>query len=385
MTNPAPKILYLVHDLNDPGVHKRVAMLRDGGARVVVGGFHRGSQVPAQISVAPAFTFGQTHNGKFVQRLVAVFKQIMRIGRYRADFADADIIIARNLEMLALAVRGRAVVAPQKPVIVYEVLDIHRLLLNDGPVGMILRRLEGSLAARAVLLLTSSPAFVEQYFKPRSCVNLPTRLVENKVYDPSGLVPTAIPHRIPGPPWVIGWFGAIRCATSLRILKELVTSSHGQVRVVIRGRPAYDQFENFDRDVTNTPGLEFLGPYKNPDDLAAIYSAVHFTWAIDYFEKGLNSSWLLPNRIYEGGAFGSVPIALAAVATGQLLKRYQIGAMLDEPLLPALQAFFGTLTSSQYQTMADGCKAVPRPTWVADTNDARDLVTILSSLKGPAP
>lgn len=380
LTLPGPKILYLVHDLNDPGVARRVAMLRDGGAHVIVFGFYRGAVAKSSLAGAPAVALSATRNGNFIGRIGAVIWHLFTLQKYKTDFAAADIIIARNLEMLALAVRGCALTRTKVPV-VYEVLDIHRLMVRDDMIGMILRTLEGWLGKRADLLITSSPAFVAHYFRPRSKLNLPIRLIENKVYNSLGRLPAAPPPQTPGPPWVIGWFGAIRCRKSLAILKHLVAQSNGQIQVIIRGRPAYDQFENFDRDVSNTPGLQFMGPYQYPDDLALIYGQIHFTYTVDYFEEGLNSSWLLPNRLYEGGAMGRVPIALAPVATGAFLEKHHIGVRLQEPLLPALQTFFSRLTPDQYHTLAATCAAVPRTNWVADQNEMYDLVAFLSSLK----
>jgi hypothetical protein len=53
--------------------------------------------------------------------------------------------------------------------------------------------------------------------------------------------------------------------------------------------------------------VHYLGRYRNPSDLPTIYGDVHFSWAIDYYERGLNSAWLSPCRMYEGSLYGSVP------------------------------------------------------------------------------
>jgi succinoglycan biosynthesis protein ExoL len=74
------------------------------------------------------------------------------------------------------------------------------------------------------------------------------------------------------------------------------------VAVEIRGRPSRTEFDDFDAQVANVPAsasaaLHACGP-------ARLYGDVHFAWAIDWFEAGANSAWLLPNRIYEGGRHG---------------------------------------------------------------------------------
>jgi hypothetical protein len=219
---------------------------------------------------------------------------------------------------------------------------------------------------------------VKNYFHKMSRVNLPVRLVENKLYAPAGINRT---ERAPGPPWRIGWFGAIRCRDSLDNLCELARQNPGRIEIMIRGRPAYNQFDDFfDRIVAKTPGVSFLGAYKNPEDLAAIYSDVHFTWAIDRFEAGQNSAWLLPNRIYEGGAYASVPIAEKTVETGRFLDRLQIGVTLDDPLGKALSDFFEGLTEKHYLELQRKAADVPLALWVYDRNDCAELVTYLQGL-----
>ncbi len=365
-----PSILYLVHDIADPAVKRRVAMLKDGGANVTLIGFTR-----TDAKIPNAIDLGRTYDGNFLQRLGSVLAVIGRIQEYKRHFTACDLIIARNMEMLAIAVRGKRF-SPSVP-LVYECLDIHRLLLGQGLASRALRWLEGQLCKRASLLLTSSPAFIREYFDTRSSVRLPSKLVENKVY---GIAPVAA-ERTPARPWRIGWFGAIRCRKSLDILRELVRASNGAVEVVIRGRPALDQFDDFHRAVSSVPGLRFAGSYEYPADLASIYNEVHFTWAIDMFEEGLNSSWLLPNRLYEGCAHGAVPIAVSSVETGRFLSELRIGVPLPQPLGASLAAFFAQLTEAQYRTLAEAVGAVPKERWVCGAGDCRELVSYLTSLK----
>jgi succinoglycan biosynthesis protein ExoL len=372
------KILYLVPDLGDPAVPKRLAMLQAGGATVTVMGFRRGSEAVMHVAGHPAIDLGQTHNGRFVQRIAAILRETVRISRQRVLFEEAEVILARNLEMLALAVRGRSL-CTVKPKLVYECLDIHRLMLNAGPVGKALRGLEGWLAKRAGALLTSSPAFVTGYFAKLSTVRLPIRLVENKVFAESE-VRGQVSEVRKNLPWKIGWFGAIRCRQSLQILSELVRASEGAVEVIIRGRPALDQFEDFAASTTTVPGLTFRGPYTSAD-LAVIYGEVHFSWAIDRFEAGQNSSWLLPNRLYEGGLYGAVPLAESTVETGRFLTRLGVGVPLPNPLPQALAEFFQGLTPESYQTLAEAAAVIPRETWVYDEGDCQELVAYLGQAR----
>lgn len=377
MTAPLA-ILYLAHDLSDPAIHRRVQMLKDGGAAVTVAGFHRTDSPINDISGCPVLPLGRTYNGRFIQRIGAVLRTLLRPSAGIPALAP-DVIIARNLEMLAIGVRARSA-APRAPVLVYESLDIHRLLLGRGITARGLRELEGWLSRRASLLVTSSPSFVTQYFTPVSRVRLPVTVCENKIYDAGGALTAAAPARGEGPPWRIGWFGIIRCRKSLALLSSLVRESGGAIEVVIRGRPALDQIPEFHDIVAATPGMRFEGPYSYPADLAAIYGCVHFSWAIDMYEEGLNSSWLLPNRLYEGGMFDAVPIAIEDVATGAYLSQLGLGVTLARPLGTALEKFFARLTPDRYRALSETARNIPRGQWRHTRGDGLRLVSDLRAL-----
>jgi len=239
-----------------------------------------------------------------------------------------------------------------------------------------LRMLEGCLTKRAALIITSSPAFIREYFEKRTSIKLPVLLLENKVF---GAGPITIPAPRPAaPPWRIGWFGAIRCRKSLDILSEIAKAHKGLVEIIIRGRPAYDQFDDFDAQV-NAAGIHFGGAYT-PDDLAKIYGDIHFSWAIDMFEEGQNSAWLLPNRMYEGGLYGAVPITAQGVETSRFAHALGIGHSLAEPKGEQLTQFLKNLTPQTYASMAHAVAQIAHDTWRMDAAESVQLVERLAQL-----
>jgi succinoglycan biosynthesis protein ExoL len=380
---PVLRVLYLVHDLSDPAVGRRVAMLRAGGAEVALAGFRRGPSPGDSYAPAPV-ELGRTSDGRFAQRLAAVAGAALSLGTKLKGVARPDVIIGRNLEMLALANRAKAVFGADIP-IAYECLDIHRLLLGSGVVGKAMRGAERFFSRDAVLLLTSSPAFMREYFEHFGQFSAPVALLENKVLELERR-PAADLKRAPlpenGEPWRIGWFGALRCRKSLELLAAVTRRLEGRFELVLRGRPARSEFDDFDGFVAAEPHLRFEGPYRNPDDLAAIYGEVHFCWAIDFFEEGLNSSWLLPNRLYEGCRHGAVPIAIGRTETGRFLAERRLGLLLDDPSADALTAMLGGIGARDFAARRRRIIEQDRGTWVSDLGDCRALVGRLGALAG---
>jgi succinoglycan biosynthesis protein ExoL len=122
----------------------------------------------------------------------------------------------------------------------------------------------------------------------------------------------------------------LRCRKSLSFLQELVRNSNGRINVLLAGKPSPAELPDLESEVAATPGMRFVGSY-GPDDLAELYGQCHFAWTIDWFEEGLNSSWLLPNRLYEAIAFGAVPIALSNIEVGRWLRQHQSGLTVESP------------------------------------------------------
>jgi succinoglycan biosynthesis protein ExoL len=364
-------------------------MLRAGGARVTLSGFRRTANPIADVEGLRPIDLGATRDGRFGQRLAAVAKAAVSVGAKLAKMPRPDLIIARNLEMLALARRAKSTLGASVP-IVYECLDIHRLLLRGDFLGKSLRATERFLARDVKLLVTSSPAFIANYFNPFGQIAAPIELLENKYFDAVALPPDEVVanDKPIAPPWRIGWFGALRCRRSLELLADFSRRMEGRFEIVLRGRPALSEFPDFHGLVESEPFLSFRGPYRNPEDMAAIYREVHFSWAIDFFEAGQNSEWLLPNRLYEGCRFGAVPISMGNTETGRFLNRQDIGVLLPQATPGALDAALATMDQTRFSGLKSRVLAHDPGMWSHDRGDCRALVEKLrhlTTLRGPLP
>ena len=377
------KLAYFVHDLTDPAVRRRVRMLQAGGAQPVVLGFRRAETAPASVEGAPAIDLGRTYDGRLAHRARSTALAAISPERWRSALLGVQGVMARTLEMLGVASAARRTCGLQGP-LVYECLDIHRIMLGGSAVSRAMRALERALLRRTDLLIVSSPAFIEAYFGPWQGVGrdlaTPTLLVENKVLELTGEAAARPSALAPGPPWRIAWMGAIRCRRSLDILTDLASRRPDLVEVAIHGRPAYGEFADFDGQVAASPNVRYGGPYV-AEDLPDLYGQAHFAWAIDYMEEGQNSSWLLPNRVYEASRHGAAPIALGGVQTGRFLAELGIGLRISSP--DRLEGVLEQLTPADYQQLRRALKATPAGAFVAREHDCRALVEAIR-MAGPA-
>jgi succinoglycan biosynthesis protein ExoL len=357
-------------------------MLKIASAQIVVIGFRRTAARMNDVEGCETIDLGRTRDGALLARAGSIASAAMRLQRLEKVLRGCRVVLARNLEMLFLAVKARRRYVPNASV-VFECLDIHRILLGKGLPGSLLRSIESTLMQDVDLILTSSPRFISEYFDPRD-FNRPIRIIENKVLlSDSDIGRPSRSSQQAGPPWKLGWFGMIRCRRSFEILRSVARDAEGSLQVRIAGRPSPKEFPNFETLLAESPHVTFTGAYRS-DELSALYRDVHFSWAVDFFEQGLNSTWLLPNRVYESSLFGAVPIAVGGVETARWLADKKIGVILDGQPEPSLRNFFRTLTDQRYQELAGALQSVPLTELVDGKESCQQLLEALERSNVPA-
>lgn len=322
------RIAFFAHDAADAAVRRRVQSFRDDGIDVV------GFTMRRRDDVNPEWDnidLGRTFNGAYLQRIKSIFRGARLAAAQRERLAAVDVIYARNLDMLATAFLAKRYAGLKTPVI-YEALDVHRLLTRKDPIGLVFRRIEGALLRRTRRLVVSSPGFLENYFERRHRGQYVASLVENRLAAgaeygerPSAALPPAEPLRI-------GWIGMLRCKRSLGLLTNLAREFGPAIRIELHGIPALNEIPDFHEQIQGIENLTLHGRYRSPEDLNRIYSDLHLVWAGDFMEAGFNSDWLLPNRLYEGGFFGVPSIAPAGTQTARWIEARGTGFTVNEDL-----------------------------------------------------
>ena len=365
------RIGYCVHNLNDAAVERRCRMFEAGGGQVVLAGFCRDETVGPAAKSRGAIMLGQSRDAAFLSRAAMTARQALFPSALKTAFADCDVVVARNLEQLAIV---RSVVEARP--LVYECLDIHRSLTGTSVPARILQRIEGALLPRVDLLITSSPAFLRHYFDHRP-LDAPRLVVENKLLDLEGGGTLNSASITAAPPMTIGWFGMLRCKRTLAFLTDLAQRSAGTVEILIAGKPSPAELPDLAEIAARTDGVNFTGPYSYAD-LPELYGRCDFAWTIDWFEEGQNSTWLLPNRLYEAIAFGAVPIALANVEVGHWLQRHDAGLVVQEA--DAAADTILSMDAAELGQYKRQVAAIDRGDVICGPAECRDLVARLRTL-----
>ena len=202
--------LYFVHDLDDPAVARRVRMLLAGWGRVELTGFHRGRHPVSSVNGIPATGLGRTEPAKLLSRALSVAKTAFRLKAVAGAVQRANVIIARNLEMLTLAVCARTATRRQSPLCTNAWTSTGSCYRQPRP---------GAPYALSRTGYGSRPTFCSQarrrlFATTSTGAELPgaRRLVENKVLSLDGETALQMPKRpAPLPPlahWLV-WRAAL--------------------------------------------------------------------------------------------------------------------------------------------------------------------------------
>ena len=313
-------------------------------------------------------------NADMAGRLRAIAGSIVKVRRHRDALEGADVIVARNLDMLAIAASAQSMTRPRAP-LVYECLDIHGLMTNAGPKGRVFRALERRLLSRVSALIVSSPAFLTEYFTPVQGWTGPAVLLENKVWiGADGPPRPAVPVRATRSPLVLGWVGTLRCRDSLMILADTAKRLGPKLRVELHGIVHDHAIPDFDEIVAAHDNIVFKGPYDYPDGLAPVYAGCDMVWSQDLWQWGTNSTWLLPNRIYEASYFGCPSIAVDGTETGRRVAD-GLGWTVPEPSAEALTALIQKLTPGEVQAKRQDLLAMPEGLFRQSLAEIRTAIT----------
>lgn len=326
------KVAYIGFDASHTSVRKRMKQIGDLTSLVGLT-FRRSRYNSDYVPEWDNIDLGHLDNGNYGKRLPMLLRAMRIIVANRAKLADVDLVIARNLDLMSLALAARALGIFKAP-IVYDVFDVRNILLTDSTAAKAMRAAEKIALRKSALLVVSSPGFVEDYFTPYLHYDGPTLFLENKVDlnilpdDPA--VRDAWVSRDRARPgltegeFTIGWVGALRCARSAAMLAE-IAQALPWLKVQISGKSSYCPPDQFVKQFEGIDNIHYTGEYWFPTGLYDVYQTIDLNWDFDLSKPNKSGGWLLPNRLHEGGYFGVPHLAEEGSQTGHYVKRHGIG------------------------------------------------------------
>lgn len=349
------RIAYFAPEVTEPAVIRRCTSLCEAGAALQLFAFRRTRFAIAFQGAWEVTELGTTTNARYVQRVWKLLRATVVILKERKRLRDADVILARNLDMAILSLAHRWL-ARSNAQFVYEVLDIPTLMAARGIWSRVLRRIERTILSRTDLLVLSSPGFRKEYFEAWQGYSGPWHLLENMLAygnDTAYPRPRAADRTLEGGrsqnnAWTVGWFGTLKDPWSLDAMEAVAARINGRVRFLICGFSSSPGMIDLERLTSGSPFLDYAGPYDATRELADLYRKVDFMWCLDIHADARNNEWCLPNRLYEAAYFGVPLLAVRNTETGRRVEDLRLGWVVDDFQWAGLANLLLDLTPAEY-------------------------------------
>ncbi|WP_341213392.1 hypothetical protein [uncultured Limimaricola sp.] len=382
-TAPRPlKLVVLGGDATNPTLILRIRSFLRAGAGLTAFTFRRHKYNTEFQPEWENIHLGETVDRNYLNRLPRLMRAIRRLWHHRDRFRHADAIYARQIDLLALALIGKWL-SGSRAKVVYEVEDIQAVYFRADATGALFRATE-RLALRFVnLLVPLSPGFLSGFYGPVMRYTGPSFVLENKI-QPGELTGRAtsagraweeIKDR-----WVIGWFGTLRCPTSMALLENIAERLGPKVEIYTRGYPTETGLAAYMKIVDRHPNWTYDGEYTIPEDLEQMYGRVHFSWCLDLLDEHGNSQLLRACRVYQGGYYGAVPLVMEGTEMDRWLGSAGIGHAFAPPYDAPIAHFLEHVDPAAYCAERQQVMKLRDALFLEDGREARALLDTIRAL-----
>ena len=215
---------------------KRVEIINRLVDQTQVYAFERKGSYPGKKIDFDINKLGEITHVSYFKRFALLVKSINRI---RSTARKTDVIYTFGLDMLFLGWISRLLSFRKNLRLVYEVGDIREILIGKALINKAARYFEKFLLRYVSVLVVTSEAFYTEYFlKVQNAESLRHYVIENKIdYDLMSPVRSEEAAEENKKEITIGYFGVLRCARTLEIIKLLAQKGEGKIKIYLRGTP----------------------------------------------------------------------------------------------------------------------------------------------------
>lgn len=367
------KFLFILPALTDSYTRKRVTMINKLDVKCTVLGFER-EHYEASPWGLDTTSLGHLTHARLIKRIPVMIRSIFKI---RKEVESHDVLYCFNLDILFIG--WLSTIFKRKNIkIVYDLADIHKILGGQGFLPSLLRTIERFLLERTDLVVVASPAYIDGYFRKVQNASNKFFPIENKMLpvDKSSRnekksvnFPTSSVLRI-------GYFGMIRCESSLKFLLHLLEKNKNDFELHLAGiflltesyKPYFEALEN----------ASYSGPFVYPDDLPELHNKVDIIWAA-HIHGETNTKWAISNRFYQGCFYKRPLITQKETQDSKRVESFNIGTTLNLNNFDDSEQILKSINKEKMDTWIENMSRLPKEVHTY-TDEHTKLIEMIKSL-----
>lgn len=335
-------LAYFAPDATQGSVTKRIVSFQEHGLDVISFTFRRDRDSVLN-PVCENIDLGVVPDRRYIYRAIKTLAVLGRLWNARDKLRTSPIYYARMLDSALIALLAKKF-CNNNALLYYEICDIRKIMMDRGLAGRAARLLERLVLRNCDCVVVNSPAFLTEYFAPIQAYRGEAFVLENKVYASSlqaiseARAENLAQGRSGNDRLRVAWFGNLDCPETWATIQSTAAKYPEKISFYLRGYPIISEAE-IRRAESALPNIEFGGPFNNRTDLTQMYSRVDAVLGLDLMNREGNSWWLLPNSLYEAGAYGRPLITSEGTQTASRVASGGTGWVLSEPVEASLAAF----------------------------------------------
>ncbi|MEO8568573.1 MAG: hypothetical protein ABI419_05545 [Ginsengibacter sp.] len=322
---------------------------------------------------------GNLKNRNYLSRVFIYLKAVFLLCKLNIKNNVFYIQGSDNLFLYNVA----CIITFRKPKFIYQISDIREILTTPNPINQLFSFIDALFTERALLLVVTSEAFVEEYYKNKlRHFKVNYKLIENKIHLYNQSLKNIYPLKkieTPSDVITIGYFGILRCERSIKILLGLARTNRKFV-IIIRGILS-PGLKNYAHEFDKVGNIYFPGEFISPIHLKEMYNEIDLAWiCYPYGESGLgNMNWARTNRFYEAGYFNTPMITQEGTKDSFRAKEYNIGITIDLGDIETCVQELSKLNINEIEKLKNNFENINEKTFII-TNDYDDVDNFLKKV-----
>ena len=344
--------VFLLGFLPNPRMYKRFALAQEYSDVQVICWDRAKEMMPLSEKTEITFSVIRADAGSnYVSRMVAL-KKFQKKARVILEKENPDIIHVQHLDMLQIACRYKK--RHPNVHIIYEVADLHRLLVDEQK--SIIKKLaqkyllsqDKKCSKMADILIVTSQKYYDTYFH--------NFVPEDKLFYFPNVPDLSVFDRYKpkdhSKDFTIGFFGGIRYKEEMRLLINCVIENN--IPLIIAG---FEQGGNeIEEMCKGHKNIVWLGKYDFKESAAELYGKCDCVYSV-YNASMANCRVALPNKLYEA-VYCELPIIVASnTHVADIVEEWNVGISVihnsQESIEEGIRAL---LEMERYQKYVAGCK-----------------------------
>lgn len=311
---------------------------------------------------------GNVKSRSYFSRLILYPKLFFKL---RELLKEYDIIYTWSLDASIISLIAAKSLKGKK--FIYGYSDVHNMCTKKvGLFPKIFRFLEAFIARHSDMVVFTSPLFKTEYFEKMLGVEIENySIIENKIERECAdlILKNYTPKSFQNNDIVFGYFGILAYMDAFEFIKKASCSG---IKTIIRGLIGREGKEN--ELIKGFTNLEYAGKYKNPDDIAEMFSKIDISWLIYSFRPKTNYQWAMANRFYEALMMQTPIVVQAGTSHEEFILKHNIGLSIDiyspEESIEKLKS----ITTHDFEEWKKNLKRIDKSVYLLEYSEYDDML-----------